>query len=285
MSTNVASVTSHFPDVENGFTTTLASTISAGAATVPLNSVGGYTNGQPAVFIVDPSDATKKQTFTGIVDTSGVQVTNVVWTAGTNQTHVGGATIVDYATATHIAMISKGILVHADQDGTLKAGAVDNAAVLASDVVTTAKMLDSAVTPAKLQSGTGSGWAWSSWTPTLTNLSGGTLNYAKYIQVGKTVHWRLKYTLAGAGVTGLPRITLPVTAHSDYVSFDHFDMTGQFQDATGFIWQAFGYLASTSAFDVGYLNTSLNFAVTSSTAPFTWAVSDSIKLSGTYEAA
>lgn len=161
MSTSVSSLSSNFfPSAQNGFTTTLASTISSGATTVPLNSVAGYTNGEVATFIVDPSDATKKQTFTGVIDTGGVQVTSVVWTAGTNQSHTSGATVVDYATATHISQISKGILVHADQDGTLKAGAVDVAGVLAngvvtadklaSDAVTTAKILDDAVTSAKL---------------------------------------------------------------------------------------------------------------------------------------
>lgn len=129
MATSVTSVTSHFPSPQNGFTTTLASTISSGAATVPLNSVAGYTNGQIGVFVVDPSDQTKKQTFTGTVDTAGVQVTGVVWTAGTNQTHTGGATVVDYATATHIAMMSKGIRVQHNQDGT-------HAAVTATSVVT-----------------------------------------------------------------------------------------------------------------------------------------------------
>lgn len=117
MSTSVTSVVSHFPSAQNGFTTTLASTISSGATTVPLNSVAGYTNGQTAVFVVDPSDLTKKQTFTGIIDTAGVQITSVVWTAGTNQTHTGGATVVDYATATHISMITKGLLVQHTQAG------------------------------------------------------------------------------------------------------------------------------------------------------------------------
>lgn len=124
MSTIVTSVTSHFPSAQNGFTTTLASTISSGAGTVPLNSVAGYTNGQTAVFVVDPTDVSKKQTFTGVIDTSGIQVTGVVWTAGTNQAHTGGATIVDYATATHISMITKGILKFANQDGTLLTSAV-----------------------------------------------------------------------------------------------------------------------------------------------------------------
>ena len=150
MSTSVSSVVSHFPSAENGFTTTLSSTISAGATTVGLNSLSGYTTGEVAVFVVAPSVTSEKQVFTGIVDTAGLQLTSVVWTSGTNQTHNAGTTVVDYATATHISMISKGLLVSHDQDGTLKAGAVDGAAVLASDVVTTAKVLDSNITTAKI---------------------------------------------------------------------------------------------------------------------------------------
>ena len=110
MSTSVANVVSHFPSAENGFTTTTSGSVSSGATTVGLNSVAGYTNGEIAVFVIDPSDASKKQTFTGTIDTSGVQVTDVVWTAGTNQTHSAGATVVDYVTATHISMITKGLL-------------------------------------------------------------------------------------------------------------------------------------------------------------------------------
>lgn len=127
MSTNVSSVISHFPDCENGFTTTTAGSVSSGAGTVTLNSVAGYTNGEPVVLVIDPTDATKKQTFTGIVDTSGVQITSVVWTAGTNQTHALGATVVDYATATHIAMMSKGIKVNHTQKGNHKTLTDDNA--------------------------------------------------------------------------------------------------------------------------------------------------------------
>jgi hypothetical protein len=118
MSTSVANVVSHFPDAENGFTTTTAGSVASGATTVALNSVAGYTNGEPAVFVIEPTSASAKQTFTGIVDTAGVQITSVVWTAGTNQTHALGVTVVDYATATHIAMMSKGIKVEHAQDGT-----------------------------------------------------------------------------------------------------------------------------------------------------------------------
>lgn len=136
MSTSVASVASHFPDAENGFTTTLASTIASGTTTIPLNSVAGYTNGQPAVMVVDPTDTTKKQTFTGIIDTGGVQLTSVVWTAGTNQTHTAGATVVDYATATHIAMISKGLQVEHKQAGTHSAVTADSVTVATGKITT-----------------------------------------------------------------------------------------------------------------------------------------------------
>jgi hypothetical protein len=151
MSTSLSGLSNnYFPSPQNGFTTTTSGSVASGATSVGLNSVAGYTNGQVAVFVIDPTDSNKKQTFTGVIDTSGVQVTSVVWTAGTNQAHALGATVVDYATATHIAMISKGTLVSLDQDGTLKAGAVDNAAALASNVVTTAKVIDDAITDAKL---------------------------------------------------------------------------------------------------------------------------------------
>jgi len=147
MSTSVASVVSHFPDAENGFTTTTAGSVSSGASTVTLNSVAGYTNGQPVVLVIDPTDASKKQTFTGIIDTSGVQITSVVWTAGTNTTHALGATVVDYATATHIAMISKGIQVEHKQDGTHKAITADSVTVPTGKITTTAvgKLEDMAI--------------------------------------------------------------------------------------------------------------------------------------------
>lgn len=113
----VSSVTKHFPSAKEGFVTTLASTISSGAATVPLNSVTGYNNGEVAVFIVEPGTASAKQAVTGTIDTAGVQLTNCVWTEGTNQTHNAGSTVVDYVAATHMSMVSKGLLVEHKQTG------------------------------------------------------------------------------------------------------------------------------------------------------------------------
>ena len=131
--TNVSSVTKHFPSAEEGFTTTLSSTISAGATTVGLNSLSGYTTGEVATFIVAPTVASEKQVFTGVVDTAGLQLTNVVWTTGTNQTHAAGTTVVDYATATHISQMSKGILEEHNQDGSH--GAITASSVASSGAV------------------------------------------------------------------------------------------------------------------------------------------------------
>lgn len=118
MSTSVNSVVSHFPSAENGFSTTTSSSTSPGAVTVELNSVTGYDNGEVVVFVIEPTSASAKQTFTGVVDVSGVQITDVVWTAGSNQVHNSGSVVVDFATATHISMISKGLVVQHKQDGT-----------------------------------------------------------------------------------------------------------------------------------------------------------------------
>lgn len=149
MKIDVSALTSHFPNPQDGFTTTTSGAVSSAASTVGLNSTGDYSNGDVVVLIVDPADADKKQVFVGTIDVSGSQVTNVAWVGGTNQAHSSGATIVDYYDAAHVKMMTKGILVHSNQDGTLKDGAVDGAAVLASNVVTTDKILNEAVTPAK----------------------------------------------------------------------------------------------------------------------------------------
>jgi microcystin-dependent protein len=117
MSTSVSSVTNHFPSAENGFATTTSSSTSSGATTVEVNSLAGYENGEVVVFVIEPNTPAAKQTFTGVVDISGSQLTSVVWTAGTNQTHAAGVTVVDYASATHISMISKGLAVEHNQDG------------------------------------------------------------------------------------------------------------------------------------------------------------------------
>lgn len=118
MATSVSSATKHFPRPQEGFTTTTSGSVSSGATSVGLSSTGNYSNGDVVVLIIEPGVSGKEQSFTGTIDTSGSQVTGVVWASGTNSAHSGGVTVVDYVAAAHIQLISKGMLVEHNQDGT-----------------------------------------------------------------------------------------------------------------------------------------------------------------------
>lgn len=116
-SSNVTSVVNHFPTANEGFITTLGSTILSGSVTVPLTTTSGLTNGTVFVGIIEPGTVGKEQTFTGTVDTSGNQITGVKWTRGSNTGHNAGVTIVDYVTGTGNNMHTKGILAEHKQSG------------------------------------------------------------------------------------------------------------------------------------------------------------------------
>jgi len=148
---DLSSVTTNFyATSKEGFSTTTSSTVLSGAVTVPLNSTSGYVDGDVVSLTIDPASASTKQIFTGTV--SGLNIINVKWTEGTNQDHAAGSLVVDYVSATHQALQTKGNLVHANADGTLKSSAVTSTA-LADNSVTTAKILNSNVTPDKLATG------------------------------------------------------------------------------------------------------------------------------------
>lgn len=131
---DVSAVTDgYFPVAKEGFSTNTSSSVSAGAATVGLNSVAGFSNGDHVVLVIDPLDATKKQVFTGTVDTVGVQITGVKWTEGSSTSHSAGATVVDYETATHWSLYSKGMKKEHNTNGT-------HAAVTATSLTTSANV-------------------------------------------------------------------------------------------------------------------------------------------------
>lgn len=147
---------------------------------------------------------------------------------------------------------------------------------------------DSSITPEKLLAGTGTSWAWQSWTPTLTNLTlgNGTVT-AKYRQIGKTVHFHFTFTWGTtSAVSGTPTFSLPVTAVAQnvYIIIGRCTLndtgTRQF---LGFVNQASTTTANifAEASDVSF---SYAFGITS-TIPFTWTNTDVMTASGTYEAA
>lgn len=239
MSTNVSSASSHFPKPQDGFTTTTSGSISSGATTVGLNSTGSYSSGDVFVGIIEPGVSGKEQTFTGIVDTSGVQITGVKWTRGTNVAHSAGVTVVDYISATHLGLISKGILVEHNQAGNHTAITGDSLNVTGAVTTNTIseKTAANGVTVDGMNikdgyvvggSGTGIknssldttagalGGAWTSWTPTVTQTGSVavTNTSSEYIQIGKTViaRFNLEVTGSGTGNSAIVIGALPVTA-------------------------------------------------------------------------
>jgi len=131
--------------------------------------------------------------------------------------------------------------------------------------------------------------AWTTWVPSLTNLTVGTTPLvAKYRRVGKTVDWKLRFAFsAGAAVGTTPTFSLPATPASDYV------VSGEFL-FPGTVW----LLDSGTRFQQGALRHDSSGVVTlvpwtainstggiDATTPWTWATGDSINAYGTYETA
>lgn len=136
--------------------------------------------------------------------------------------------------------------------------------------------------------GSSSSWAWQTYTPTYSGISGGTTNFAKYLQIGKTVHFRVKYTLAGAGVSGDTRVSLPVTANSDYTTYMFIGTGDAFDSSTSTHYPGVVGLQSTTSASLTYINVGGTYALwatATATIPITWATSDYIFWQGTYEAA
>jgi len=132
-SSNVTSVTKYFSTANEGFNTTLTATIAASATSVGLNSTSGLTNGSVFVGIIEPA-AVAQQTFTGTVDVSGSQITNVIWVRGNNVGHAGGVTIVDYVSGAAHNMATTGVLKQHTQAGAHSA--ITNTGGLTTDTAT-----------------------------------------------------------------------------------------------------------------------------------------------------
>jgi hypothetical protein len=128
--------------------------------------------------------------------------------------------------------------------------------------------------------------AWTSYTPTWTNLTvGNAAINATYKQIGKTVIYQILLNFGStSSISGNVSFTFPVTSktaetHNGNVVFND----------VGVNW-FIGMLSdtSTTGANVVAVNTSGTYgsqSLLSSTVPFTWTANDKIKISGTYEAA
>lgn len=216
-----------------------------------------------AAWAQDLADALTNQhsrtgTHTGITNTSGITTDTLTVTSGST--------------------LPAGDIITAD---------------LAADAVTAAKLADDAVFPANLTSGlSGSSWAWQAWVPSWTNLTvgNGTVT-AKYVQIGKTVHYRLYFiagttsSSAGAISFSLPvtSVTYPGTAGNHPIGITNMSDAGVSVVAGLVMW------LSTTTASLRYLNVTAALVRTDNNVtgavPWTLGDADELFASGSYEAA
>jgi len=157
-----ASASDYFQKVGRSTATTLSAPgYTAGSASINVGSTSNWPTDTGVTFAIDEVEIVDGEEqriegtyniFRGTV-ASGTSINNMTYVGGdANRNYSAGATTRVYILVSYHRenRLVDGLLVSHDQDGTLKAGAVDNAAVLASDVVTTPKILDDAVTAPKV---------------------------------------------------------------------------------------------------------------------------------------
>lgn len=289
--TDVSAVTVHFPKPQGGFNTTTSGAVSSAATTVGLNSTGNYNDGDVGVWIIDPTDSNKKQVFVGVVDTGGSQVTGVKWVSGTNQAHSSGATVVDYVTAAHIQMISKGMRVEHNENGTHDNTKV--AMLAGAQAFSGAKTFSAPATfggnatfnsQVNINSVDVSA-AFESWVPSYVNITvGNGTVVAKNKQIGKTVHFKWSLTFGNTtSISTGPTVTLPV-ASAVTESGGTFPLAITDASDTSIRAPGLAYATTTGIIKLQYFNVNAVAVDITATAPVTFATGDVIEVRGTYEA-
>lgn len=135
------------------------------------------------------------------------------------------------------------------------------------------------------------GAAWADFTPTWGagfTLGNGTVNHARWVQIGKTVICQVKVTLGStSSVSGSWTMELPTTAATTPGNHNIYGWTHYFDSGTA-NYGGRARLSSTSAvtFTVNIVSgTYMTFGTLSSTVPFTWTTSDVLAATCIFEAA
>jgi hypothetical protein len=128
-----------------------------------------------------------------------------------------------------------------------------------------------------------SGAEWSTWTPTVSGWTGATVNYARYKQYGKTIHYQIKIT----GSTTAPStftFTPPLPGNATSTEVDTIGGSGLLR--MGSLYQVTNIWTGANILRPGFV-VSAAAAVNyfSSTVPVAYASGAIIRISGTYEAA
>lgn len=147
-------------------TTLSAPGYTAGASSITVGSTTSWATTTGVVFAIDEAEVIEDEEvqkpgtyneYIGTV-TDGTTVTNVDWVNGVGDRDYAAGPLtrvyIPVSAERENRLVTWG-LTHADQDGTLKAGAVDTSAVLADGVVSTAKVAGGAITSPKFSTTAG----------------------------------------------------------------------------------------------------------------------------------
>jgi len=290
-----AANTDKFKKAKRKFSTTIGvGGFAAAATTLPLTTTSGLDTDTAITLVLEPGTI-NEEVITGVVSASNI-INCVRGKEGTtDSTHNAGATVSMYFTETHWDDAMTGVLVGHNQDGT---HATDS--IITSNItnlaVTTAKIVDAAVTPEKLLAGTGTSWAWQTYTPTFANttLGNGTVT-GKYIRIGKFVQFYASFKLGTtSAVSSNVTVTLPVTASatafdtgsgSVRIGISSFEDNGVTScEGLTLILAATASATIATPIVIGTGSTYAQSSSITSTIPHTWGNLDVIRVSGTYEA-
>lgn len=138
---------------------------------------------------------------------------------------------------------------------------------------------------------TPAGAAWTTWVPTLTNLTlGNGTQTARYRQMGKTIDYYWSFVLgstSAVSVTTPPKFTLPVAPRSHYGTGGSTAFPGAVHllDAGLAHRQGLVQLDTGSTVQLAYWDATPTLQSIGSTTPWTWGTNDAITAWGSYEAA
>lgn len=126
---------------------------------------------------------------------------------------------------------------------------------------------------------------WQAYTPTYTggfNAGSGATLVGRWTQIGKTVHFRARITL-GTGFTigSAAGLSLPVNYNNTTANSNVFSVLG----STGVNTWLGGASTSSTACSAYIIGTNGQAGAITSTQPFVWKATDTLDVTGTYEAA
>lgn len=250
-------------------------------------------------FDVNSNPETREYETVGDIVASGLiwsQTTGLTGTMTAGVAYVNGKRISVPAVTSYVFTGSRDTYVYVDSNGVIQYNPVTNGASqpvtpagyqIIARIITSASAITSISDLRVISAST----PWRTWTPVFSNFTLGNANisYAKFTQIGKTVHFRIKVILGTtSAVTGAISFSPPVqTASYDSVDTAIHGEVIMIDSGVNFFKGQLRW-GNPNYFTVNALSASGTYVTdtpTSASVPFTWGAVDVFSIAGTYEAA